>query len=134
MMKTTRENPLKKAVHSYISRFYPNLGNPPDVQLLTEKGYDSIINFHSQGATYDEMDDTIYFKEIATPTVICREVHRWAQCQKLGEQYCETIRNPGSRLILEQEANIAATEAVYRHKRLTQSFRLLDNQIIEFFK
>jgi hypothetical protein len=50
------------------------------------------------------------------------------------EQFYQTIRNPGAKLVLEREAMIAATEAVYRHKRFTQSFRLLGDQIIEFFK
>ena len=133
-MKIDTGNPLEKAVHNYIRRFYPNLGNLPDVQLLKEKDYDSLTSFRTRDATYDEQTNSIFFKEIATPTIICREVHHWAQCQKLGQQYYETIRNAGSRLMLEREASIAATEAVYRHRSFTTSFRLLDNRIIEFFK
>lgn len=134
-MKTAIENSLEKAIHSYIHHFYPNLGDLPKVQLLTEKDYDSLITYHSQGATFDERENAIYFKEIATPTVICRVVHNWSQYQKMGyQQYYETIRNPGARLVLEQEAMITATEAVYRYKRFTRSFRLLNNEIIEFFK
>jgi len=134
-MKTAVDSPLKKEIYHYIHRFYSNLGNLPDVQLLTEADYDSVVTFHTQGATYDERDNTIYFKEIATPTAVCRQVHAWSQYQKMGyEQYYETIRNPRAKLVFEQEAIIAATESVYRHKRFTQSFRLLDNEVIEFYR
>ncbi len=129
------ENPLKKAVYNYIRHFYPNLGTLPDVQLLAEKDYDSLIPYHTQGATYAERDNAIYFKEIATPSVICREVHHWSQYQKMGyEQFFVEIRNPTAKLVLEREAIIAATEAVYRYKRFTQSFKLFDNKVVEFFR
>jgi hypothetical protein len=134
-MQTVTNSPLKNAVHKYIQRFYPDLNDFPDVQLLAEKDYDSLITFHTQGAAYEERDNTIYFKDIATPTVICCMVHRWSQYHKMGHaQFYEMIRNASTRALADREANIAASEAVFRHKRFTQSFRLLDNEVIEFFK
>ena len=134
-MNAALENPLRMAINNYIHHCYPHLGILPDVKILSRDEFESLSSFYTHDASYDGLENTIFFKELATPIVVCREVHHWSQCQKMGYgAYARLMRDASSKYLLQKEAVIAATEAVYRHNRFTRSFRLFDNQIIEIFK
>lgn len=116
------EEPLKKAISSYIKEVYPYTKDElPDVRVLDEEQFKKESRILTWGI-YDVTRNTVFF---IGPTIaqrespyykgrpyrftVAHEIEHWAQCERVGaKKYIEQLQDPKVYLQYEKSADEVA--------------------------